>query len=422
MTHDVALANAVTQQDVYEADQRFYSDNIQFGGFRGFAAIMVKHTNPILSNKQPRLRGTPQPQGSSQARPTQERTRVAVPVSVGSVMRKVKGVQTTTRDGAMLSGTDFLSTVEANGVTTFGLGKSALLSPAYFLGTHLGNMSRSFERYRWKRLRIHYVPKVATSTAGQIILCSSRSVSEPCLAGEAGSFLPRAMSQGNATMGPLWMENYIDIDCSNEWRLVDPASTSDPDDSISEELQVYTQTQSSGQVGYLYAEYSVEFTGIMYQVHSTAIPITTGPGQRVTLADTLAVNNAGDDWSLTDSAGILNVGGTSNGTIYRAVFDLQGSSPSAGTPFSTGFQVNAFSHNSITSLTQSGQVFAVVGGMTFYLVINGSALLVYTSIEAAVTGTGSGQVFKAFATTTVGSYNFDVALIRHGLSVLPGAQ
>lgn len=430
--HDFALSGGRSDLG---ADLTFVKKNAGRGPKRTLAAVLVlgratidqmfasnKHQEEetVGKMKKPALRGA-----SAKAhphKPTQHNRTVAAPVSIGSVVRAVKTQHIQTKNGAILRGTDFISPVEGNGVSTFGLGKSAMLSPAYFLSTFLGNMARSFEKYRWNKLRIHYVPKVATSAAGQVVICSSHSVSEPCLAGESGTFLQRAMSQGNATMGPLWMENYIDIDVKRDFKMVDPGTTSDPDDAIAEELQVYVQTGVTGQVGYLYAEYEIEFSEITYQPHAAFIPIRTGPGLRVALADVNPVNAGNDDWVLSDPLDALDLAAAPNGTIYRGVFDLQGSTCYTGGSFATGF--NTLLTTRTATLTQAAStVFSPLnGGSTLYFVNNGISLVAYNSLEAAINGNGSGQLFFRLPSTAVGSYIFDIAIIRYGLAVIQTVQ
>ncbi len=353
--------------------------------------------------------------GLSMSRPT-------APVAVGTSIRASNPVVKRTTEGARIQGSDFLATVEGQGVATFGLGKSALLSPAYFSSAILGNLARSFEKYRFRYLRVHYVPKVSTTTTGQIILCSQRSVSEPGLQPESGTFLPRAMSQGNACFSPLWVPAHIDIDCNMDWKLVDPSTTTDPDDCIHEELQAHVQVGSTAQVGYLIAEYDIEFKEPIYQPHSTRIPIYTGPGLRATLVDGLAVNAANDDWSLNEFGGTTNLTSMPNGTIFRAVFDIQGSTAPVGAAFATMLATGIKWATTTTTSTTSTTAVPLIGGATLYMVVVGSSLEIYNSIESAVAGVGSGQLFYRLATTATGTYNFDVALIRLGPTELSNVQ
>lgn len=426
--HDFALSGGKGNPS---ADITFIRKNLLKGPKRGLAAVLVggrlavdvltaanKSNNSLRTMTKPALEKMTKKNKHTE-KPIEK---ARAPVAVGSVFRSVKTSHTQTKNGSVLTGSDFIGTVEGQGVSTFGIGKSALLSPAYFLATFLGNICRSYEKYRWRKLRVHYVPKVSTSLNGQVILCSSHSMSEPCLQPESGTFLARAMSQGNATMGPLWMENHIDIQTSNSWFMVDPTTTSDPDDAIAEELQVYVQTQTVGQVGYLYAEYEIEFSQLTYQPHSTSIPISTGPGVRAILSDVAAINAANDDWALNDNGGTLQLFTAPNGTIFRAVLDIQGSTCYTGGTFNLGFKTTTASRSTTTNTVTSATVLPFVGGLTLYLMVIGTSVNVFTSLEGALAGSGSGQIFMSNASTVVGNYNFDCQLIRQGINAMPTVQ
>jgi hypothetical protein len=384
------------------------------------------NTNMAKQMRTTKNRGTP-PNPTKSAPRAQKKesgllmSRSFPPTSIGTTIRMGQSTVQRTTDSARLTGKDFVGTVEGNGIGAFGIGKSALLSPAYFSSTVLGNLARSFERYRWNRLRIHYVPKVATTATGQVILCSSRSVSEPNLAGEQGNFLQRAMSQGNAAFSPLWTPSYIDIDCDAGWRLVDPTTTVDLDDNIHEELQVYTQVSAPGQVGYLFAEYDISFKEPIYQPHSTAIPLASGPGQRVTLGDTANTKSPLDALILNPTGTNFNAIAT-NGTIWRAVFDLQASTVPAGSSFANGYLTNITYRTTTVLSTSSTQLMPFQGGTTVYFVKNDNFVEVYTSLESAIVGNSSGQLFYNLATTGFGIYVFDIATVRIGVASLPSVQ
>jgi len=444
--HDFTYAD---HGDLRSADLLFARQNFGRGVVRSVAAVGVgmqgllrshdeylptiyqsQETETMVTKTSQKLRGASSQQMGAKKTPVKEPsgprqanglTVSAAPTAIGTAIRAVKPYMTRSLTEGRIAGRDFIGTVEGQGVATFGLGKSALLSPAYFSSTILGNLARSFERYRWNRLRVHYVPKVATTVTGQVILCSSKSVSEPCLSPESGTFLQRAMSQGNAVFSPLWSPTYIDIDCTGDWRLVDPATTSDLDDNIHEELQVFTQVNTVGQVGYLFAEYDVSFSEPIYQPHSINIPIPTGPGVRTILSDTAGVNAVNDDWVLND-AGPLNLAGTANGTIFRGVFDLQGSTAATGTTFANMINASTYVHTTTAATGVLTTPLPMVGGTTLYFAVNGTTLYVYSTLEQAINGVGSGQMFFRTASTLGGAYNFDMAVVHYGNSINPTVQ
>ena len=335
---------------------------------------------------------------------------VAAPVSFGTQISISAPRITRNNSGAAIVGTDFIGTVEGQGVSTFGLGKSALLSPAYFSSSYLGSLCRSYERYRWKKLVIHYIPKVATSTAGQVIMCSQHNCTNPALSGESGNFLQRAMSQNNAVFTPVWQRASIEIDCSRkDWCLVDPTTNVDIDDNIYEELQVYSQVAVAQQPGFLVAEYSCEFRDPIYQPHSATIPLSTGPGLRAVFQDELAANAIGMDWALTCTTP-LTLSQIPNGTIYRAVFDLQGSAAGTGTTFNNMLNSSFVSRTTTAVSTTFETGMPLVGGVVLYLKVTGSVVKAYVSLEDAVSG--GTQLFFKTATTAQGTFNFDIQQVR----------
>lgn len=437
MRHDAAYA---TNQNLETADFKFFNENFGrgtrrsiYGGLVGLQGLIRRGVrlapnifypqvnmsqNPTVKRALPSAKMKTTKAIPRTPAKTQGMSVVPVAASYGTVIRSVKPVIKRTTNGATFVGRDFLGTVEGAGTSTFGLGKSALLSPAYIQSAMLGNLSRSFEKYRFNRLRVHYVPKVGTNAVGQLVMCSQHSVSEPGLQPESASFLNRAMTQGNAVLSPLWMDCFIDIDCSDGFKLVDPATTSDPDDAIHEELQVYTQVSVSAQVGYLWMEYDITFKDPIYQPHSTLMPIYTGPGARVTFTDTAAVNPNPNMIKWSEATSVLNFTLDPSGTVYRFVIDLTASAPAGSTTFANLMQSSVFYHTSTSAITVAATSVPIIGGTTFYILrLSSLDYAVYSSLEAAIAGDGSGQMIYRTSTTTAGAYAGDLTLIRYGPSI-----
>jgi len=432
--HDAAYARGMDRKD---ADMDFSSRAWKHGvaglfmaGAVGLQGLLRRDGVINMTKKQGNLRGAqPQPKKATQQNAQSERKRTpsrgmdlsVPPVSIGTTFRATAPKITRSTDSAHLVGHDFIGAVEGTGVTVFGVGKIAALHPAYFSSSMLGTMCKSFERFTWRSLRIHYVPRVASTAVGQVILTSLKSPSMPQLQGESGTFLQRALTQGNAVFAPLWTPTYIDIDCDGEWRLVNPATTSDIDDTVPEELGVFTQVATSGQVGYLWAEYSIDFKGALYQPQSTLIPVPTGPGLRVTLQDVAAINAANDDVLVADVGDVLSISTTGGGAIYRFILDYPTMSPGTGATAANMWHVAVRSVTTTTGSAVQATTWAVpaVGGLALYLkCINVGVIQVFTSLEAAVAGSGSGQLFYRTATTTASSFAGDAYLVRIGESNL----
>lgn len=438
-THDAVYA---TGGNLKRADRAFYEENIGRGVVRSVAALAVgaqgalrrgEVRTPIID--QPRaimtnLRGsTPTPQNRnknithSNATASLGGVQMDAPAATSSVFTAKQTKTKSIRDGTHVSGQEFISPVECQGVATFGLGKSALLAPAYFYGGVLGQLSRAYQKYRWRKLVVHYIPKVSTGLAGQVVICSSLNINEPCLQPEASSFLARAMVSGNGVMAPLWAPVKMQIPIDNEWRNIDPTVSSDINDDVYAEVQVYTQAATAQQVGYLWLEYEIELVKPMLTPHSTSLPISSGPGTRIAMQNTSAINAVGAPVTLADvsSSGLFSVPG---GSIYRFVLDVQGSNSGSGTSFSNAWSTTTVSLTTAGGVQKDSSGYNIVGGSTLYLTLIQSQqrAVVYTSLEAAISGLSNGQMIQNSPSTGLGTFVGDLTLVRIGVSTIGSVQ
>lgn len=416
-----AAGLAVGAQGLIRRGVRKYAPNIRPKPNRFNITSAMTKSN---AGKKANLRGSAPNQPKTTNGPAT--TSRSVPAAIGTTMRMVAPKVVRNGDTARISGRDYIGSVPVATTTSFGVSTTCLLSPAYFTSAFLGNLCRSYESYKWLKLRIHYVPACSTATTGSIILASAHSVTQPALSGELANFLPRALTQGNASMGPLWEHGHIDIDCSkSEWRLVDPTTSVDLDDNIHEELQVYFSSATALTAGYLFAEYECAFNDPVYQPHSLSIPIAYGPGTVCMVSDNNDINAAADDWNLRIDSGITlsgAAGGVSNGTIFRAVLDLVGSAAPTGTTFNNLLNTTIFSHSTTTTFGIQTTTCPLVGGQVFYLVCDSTTVKVFTSIENARTGIGSGQLVHRTATTLRGTYRMIVTMVGLDPSTMTSIQ
>lgn len=435
--HDAVYA---TQGDLRKADQEFYANNIGKGFNRSLAAAAVglqgvarglfgpnnSHIKPMKTiTKRNNLRGaTPHTANSSN---DDGRIlggiQISAPNSISQVLTAQKTKTKSISGGLEVSGREFIGNVEGQGVSTYGLGKSALMAPSYFYNGVIGQLARSYQDYRWTKLVVHYIPKVSTSTNGSIVMCSSDNIAEPCLAGESLSFLSRALVTGNGVLAPLWIPAKMQIQTDNVWRHVDPTVSSDINENILAELQVYVQVASAQQVGMLWLEYVCEFRRPMLAPHLTQLPISSGPGTRMVVQD-LASYSVGQAIIVQDfgSSGLF---GGPGGSIFRLVIDLQGVSFFAGSNAANAWKTTTVVINTAGSgIVTSSSGVTIIGGMVVYAVLsqgNNYASL-YSSIEAAINGGGSGSLVAATSTTGTNRYTVDAQLVRLGVSVISQIQ
>lgn len=392
----------------------FHSINNIMGSSKPVVNNNKNQTQKGASFKAPKKRNAQSRERSQMAREDRDigGMQVSAPSAISSVLTSIPTRTKSIPNGTTVSGREFISTVEGNGVTTFGVGKSALLAPGYFYGGVLGQMSRAYQFYRWTKLIVHYIPKVSTSTAGQVVICSQDNITEPFLCPEATTMLQRAMVSGNGVMTPVWMPIRMVIQTDSTKRYIDATTNADVNSNVFAELQVMSQSSVGGNLGYLWLEYSIELTHPMLQPHLTTLPFATGPGQRAVFLDSSSVAVATSPVSLSDVGGVLVA--QPNGTVYRAVLDLQASTPGTGATFATAWDVTTLRRANASSFSSVTAILNIVGGTTIYLAVYGSTVTLHTSLESAIGGLSSGQVVYRSATTTAGTWVFDVATVRTG--------
>lgn len=273
----------------------------------------------------------------------------------------------------------------------------------------MGNLSRSYERYKFKRFEVMYAPERPTSTLGTVVITSSKSFKEPFI-NTGSNFLNRAMTQGNSVIGPIWQPLGLSINCDDVWRVTDPLIDGDMDDAVAEEVQVYTTAEVAARAGYLIVDYELHFQDPVFQPHSVYLPISTGPTTQYIFTDDGAVNATTDAVLLTNTtlAGI-----SSSGDIFRCVFQSVPSTPPTGPAnFAAMWSVAYQSATTTTTTSTTTATIAAVEGTTLYLLNRNDTFIAYGSLEAATVGGINGSLTYQTATTVAGLYYFLTVLVR----------
>lgn len=409
LLHDAAYA---TSADLYKADMDFFKQNIFQGAKRSVAAVLVgtqgvgRGLVGAHINMTKKLRGSTKPK----AAPKKGATLSTVPASYGFSLRMTPPKVVRSGDRATISGADCAGSVNAVNTASYQPAASVLLNPAYFQNGMLGSLARAYEKFRFVKAVVRYIPSVPTSTQGQIVMISTRTVKEPFLNGASTTFLSRALSQGNAVASPLWKEETLEVPCSGDWSIVDSLIDGDLDDCIQEEVQVYTTCDSTVSCGILMLHYVIEFKDPLYTYHPTLIPLPVGNGSFNTLIDNSAVNAGNDAIRLTNSFGPSLAG---NGAVFRMVFRQEVSTLPTGIgswPALAAIECNGAATS--TTVTIIAANIAMSTGTTLYGLANGNDIVLYASYEGATNGALNDVLVYQSATTAVGSYSFITSMVR----------
>jgi hypothetical protein len=424
--HDAAYAG---DADLESADYAFAAENLILTDPKRFLAgvgvgiqavsrsidrlITTNNINMNKTKQRKSLRGQPQPkQQRAQTSAQQGASLSTVPASYGFSLRMTQPKVTRSANKSSIIGSDFAGTVRTANTASYHPGASIILNPAYFQNAMLGSLARAYEKYRFTKAVVQYIPSVPTSTQGQLVMCSSRAIKEPFLDGSSTTFLSRALSQGNAVATPLWKEEHLAIPCGGEWSTVDALIDADLDDCIQEEIQCYTTCDSSTTAGILMLHYEVEFKDPLYTFHPTLIPVPIGNGSFGALNDNANVNATTSTFILSSATLALNQG---DGSIYRMIFRKEASTLPAGVAtWAALAKAGSTAATSTTLLNLNTTNIAMTTGTTLYGVMNNSFLILYTSYEGAASGSQTDALYHQTATTTAGTYEFIFALVRLG--------
>jgi len=372
----------------------------------------AKTPNPSSKTSITAKRFQPPPKVSVRQRPQVAVS--TVPAAYGFSLRMRQPVVTRSNNGAHIVGADYAGSVFASLGSEYSPAASVLLNPIYFNSGMLGSLARTFEKFRFTKAVLQYVPGVPTSTQGQVIMTSTRTVKEPFISSASSTFLSRALSQGNAVAMPVWKDESIAIDCGTEWSVVDALIDGDLDDCIQEEIQVYATSEATLTCGILILHYEVEFKDPLFTYHSGLVPCPVSNGTLVVMTDDSGINAISDSFRL--SGVTTNMASLGNGGVFRLVFvQARSSLPTGVATWGGLLQTGISTAATTTTTTTTVSNFVISSGYTFYAQLETSGRVTcYSSYDGAVHGSRNECLYYQTATTAAGSYTFHVQAVRLG--------
>ncbi len=422
MLHDAAYATSQEASVLTQADYEFATSNLASfnpkrmlaGALVGVQGLLRGTDSNIATNqtKMTNLRGNAAKKTKSNKQPGKAGATIStVPASYGFSLKMTPPKIRRSGDTAHITGSDFAGNCITAATAHYQPAASIFLNPAYFQNAMLGSMARAYEKYRFVKATVHYIPSVPTTTQGQLVMCSTRTVKEPFFDGSSSTFLSRALSQGNALATPLWKEAALDVPCSSEWSIVDALLDSDLDDCIQEEVQCYATADYGGTAGIFMLHYEIEFKDPLYTYHPTLIPVPIGNGASMSAIDNSAVNAVGDAIALIQSTG--PTWSVDQGSIYRLIFRREASiSPVGPTSWNTVANVvDSAALSATLTGTQSTATSLPTGTVLYGKIMQGSMYL-YTDYDTATAGEQAGVLTYRTATTGTGTWQFHFHLVR----------
>nr|WRQ65724.1 structural protein [Tolivirales sp.] len=334
------------------------------------------------------------------------------PTSIGTTISSVTPSTIRTQDGLVIVGREFLCQVQQiNTPSSWYCGAICPLHPAYYPAGVMGNTCRAYQQYRFRKVIVHFVTKLPTTTNGEVAMAYSKNILLAANNGNSASFIPRVMTQGKAVLGPLWTNHSMVVPVDSVWRQVDAFSATNIAANINGEILVYSLAATTEVSGYLLIDYELEFKDTMFSPHSSQLPISLGPGVKgdIVIPSTTALDGVrGANATLSAFA---------NGTVYKIVVDIDATTWGSGTTASNAWTVGvAYNTSTTPGSTIATSNFSVNDGSVWYLAVVGGNLWLYSSYEAACNGNTSGQVFQRTTSTSDTSVSVIYYLVRYGVA------
>jgi len=324
----------------------------------------------------------------------------SAPVAIGNSVRGSKTQVVMSGKGVTVSGRDFAYTPVGTGsVTTWTLSGGTPLTPAAFSDSTLRQYMQMYQRFRWRKLIVHYITSSPTSANGDVMFYHQKNRNSVFLNQTSSQLLPFVMSDSNTVIGPQWTNHSAELSMNSNWKSTDYGMSSTLDDYAEGDIFLLSKTSTTDSPGYVIIDFIVDFADLQISPRLLSLPLPRAQWSQLNLGTTTTavINTTAIQLStvgngISGAASALPTGCT-NGDIYKVIVDLTNST--------SGSWVNGTPANPIRVGEPSGYVgVSVSDGTTLYALYNGSLFTFYPNAEAAFVGGSDYLLYGASSTIT----------------------
>lgn len=188
-------------------------------------------------------------------------TVTTAPVAIGNSMRGARAqVVQTGLDQCRVVGRDYAQTAQSSGTVTGWVPVAGFpLTPNCFVSSVLRNYCQMYNKYKFNRVRVHYITSSPTSSSGDVLFQVNANRTDPLPNWTGANFLPYALSKPETVIGPQWTNHTMEIIPKGPTRTLVLGSNSDIDYQSQGEVFLYSKTSTTDSPGYLLIDYDVTF-------------------------------------------------------------------------------------------------------------------------------------------------------------------
>lgn len=308
------------------------------------------------------------------------------PVAIGNSIHGSAPRILATKTGVRAIGRDFMfAPIGSNTVTTWTVVGGTPLTPAAFSDSTLRQYLQMYQKFKWRKLIVHYITSSPTSANGDIVFYHQKNRDSVFLSQTSPQFLPFIMSDGDTVLGPQWTNHSAELTIRGNWLSTDYGMSSVLDDFAEGDIFLLSHTTTTDSPGYVIFDYDVEFDELQISPRLNSLPITRAQWFNTSLGGTITgttgnIVTFGLQGNNLSGNAAASPTGLALGDVYKIIFDLTNSPGYASIPGVASFVIP------IGGGTYS--TVPVVDGTTCYAVVDNTVgsprWVFFPNVESAV--------------------------------------
>jgi hypothetical protein len=290
------------------------------------------------------------------------------------------------------------------------------ITPCCLPSSILRNYCQMFNKFRVNKVIVHYITSSPTSQAGDVLFYYEKDRLAPMADYSSSSFLPYVLSDPHTVIGPQWTNHSAVIRPTKDWKTTLYGNQSDLNEDAEGTVFFFSKTNSANSPGYLLIDYDIQFKELSVNPRAGSLPVARAQSSFLCLTNGAASAAVGSvpNWSMVLGK---NVGGLTSATptggvpgdVYKVVLQVTASqlvNPAwTGTPFPT--VANLFRYG------VSNRSLVIDDGTTLYGVSDGPFLVLYSTLEGAITASDPLELATGFTATYSINICAEVQLVRN---------
>jgi len=307
------------------------------------------------------------------------------PVSIGNTISGLEARVVPIPNGIRVTGRDMIFTTTTTASNAWTLVGGMPLTPSVMFGSAVQNYVRCYGSWRFIACAFHYIASSPTSAAGQVMMYTQKTRSDPMINWASTTFVPFVMTDPGTTLGPVWTNHTSTYKPEPGWRSTDYLLGDDLNDEAAGDIFCFEKSGATSLPGFVLMDYIIEFRELSANPKRSLLPLERTTWVNVALGRNAIPVTLGGSVAVfpfnvkLDGSASVEPPGASIGDIYKVVIDSTNS---------------IYGTANVSNLLQlsypGGATISIVNGFTVYAVKDnnsGPQFTLFPSLATARSGT-----------------------------------